>query len=99
MNRAKTPSFARALRAVRIARGMSQESFDQVSSRTYVSTLERGLKQPTLSKVDSLAEALEVHPLTLLVVTYSPSMSLKAARGLWARVERELCELESREDA
>ena len=41
-----------------------------VSSRTYISALERGLKQPTLRKVDQLATVLGLHPLTLLTLSY-----------------------------
>ncbi|MFP5429285.1 MAG: helix-turn-helix domain-containing protein, partial [Gammaproteobacteria bacterium] len=44
-------SFPAALKMVRKARGLSQEAFSDVSSRTYMSSLERGLKSPTLSKV------------------------------------------------
>ena len=65
-----SPSFARALRAVRKARGIPQEAFDQVSSRTYVSTLERGLKVPTISKVLELSGVCAVHPLTLLALSF-----------------------------
>ncbi|OFR50355.1 XRE family transcriptional regulator [Pseudomonas sp. HMSC066A08] len=50
---------------------MSQEAFSDVSSRTYLSTLERNLKSPTLSKLDELCEVMEVHPLTLLVLAYA----------------------------
>jgi transcriptional regulator with XRE-family HTH domain len=55
---------------VRKARGLTQETFDMVSSRVYVSSLERGVKQPTLRKIDELAAHLDVHPLTLLVLAY-----------------------------
>lgn len=41
-----------------------------VSSRTYISSLERGLKVPTVNKVDSLASVLGIHPLTLLALSY-----------------------------
>ena len=41
-----------------------------VSSRTYISNLERGLKVPTIRKVDSLATVLGIHPLTLLALSY-----------------------------
>ncbi|ERP91334.1 XRE family transcriptional regulator [Marinobacter sp. ES-1] len=50
---------------------MSQEAFSDVSSRTYMSTLERDLKSPTLSKLAELCEVMEVHPLTLLTLAYS----------------------------
>lgn len=63
-------NFRFALRAVRKARGLSQESFGLLSSRTYVSTLERGLKSPTLNKTDELAQVMKVHPLTLLLLAY-----------------------------
>ena len=68
-------SFARALRLARIARGMSQEQFDEASSRTYISALERGLKSPTLPKVDALSGVLGIHPLTLLALSYGSSLA------------------------
>ena len=64
------PSFARALRAVRKAKAISQEEFDPVSGRTYVSTMERGLKVPTISKVVELSGVCGVHPLTLLALSF-----------------------------
>lgn len=50
---------------------MSQEAFSDVSSRTYMSTLERDLKSPTLHKLTELCEIMEVHPLTLLTLAYA----------------------------
>ncbi len=50
---------------------MSQEAFSDVSSRTYMSTLERNLKSPTLHKLTELCEVMEVHPLTLLTLAYA----------------------------
>ncbi len=41
-----------------------------MSSRNYVSCLERGLKQPTVAKVDELSAVLDLHPLTLLTLSY-----------------------------
>lgn len=64
-------SLAAALRTVRKARGLSQEAFSDVSSRTYLSVLERDLKSPTLSKLSDICEVLNVHPVTLLVLAYS----------------------------
>ncbi len=55
---------------MRKARGLSQESLGDVSSRTYVSALERALKSPTLGKIDELSAALRVHPLTLVALCY-----------------------------
>ncbi|MEI1199550.1 helix-turn-helix transcriptional regulator, partial [Pseudomonas aeruginosa] len=47
-------SFGKALRLVRQRRGLAQEDFSLVSSRTFVSMLERGATSPTLEKLDSL---------------------------------------------
>lgn len=63
-------AFAKSLRQCREYKALTQEDFGEKSSRTYVSTLERGLKSPTLEKIDDLAGVLEVHPLVLLAMTY-----------------------------
>lgn len=70
MKRPSESDFSHALRLVRKAKGLTQEDFDDISSRVYVSALERGIKQPTLPKVDALAAHLGVHPLTLLALAY-----------------------------
>lgn len=85
-------SLAKALKAVRKARGLSQEAFSDVSSRTYLSTLERDLKSPTLSKLAELCEVMEVHPLTLLTLAYSGD-SENQADELLALVRQELEEI------
>ena len=65
-------SLPAALKMARKARGLSQEAFSNVSSRTYLSTLERGMKSPTLSKITALCEVLDLHPLTLLALSVLP---------------------------
>ncbi|HCY15444.1 MAG: hypothetical protein A2Z93_01550 [Curvibacter sp. GWA2_64_110] len=86
-------NFAKALRLVRKSKGLSQEAFSLSSSRTYVSTLERNLKSPTLSKVDDLAEVLGVHPLTLLAMSYLRTTDSTAAERLLDMVASEMAEL------
>lgn len=81
-------SLAKALKAVRKARGLSQEAFSDVSSRTYLSTLERDLKSPTLSKLAELCEVMNVHPLTLLTLAYTGD-SAQELDELLDRVRRE----------
>ncbi len=63
-------SFSKALRLVRQSKGLTQEDFSLVSSRTYVSMLERAATSPTLEKLDSLCTVLDIHPVTLLAITY-----------------------------
>lgn len=64
-------AFALTLKAVRKARGLTQEDFSDISSRTYVSSLERGIKSPTLEKMDDLANAMGIHLVTLILLTCS----------------------------
>ncbi|MES1937525.1 helix-turn-helix domain-containing protein [Salinisphaera hydrothermalis] len=81
-------SLAKALKTVRKARGLSQEAFSDVSSRTYMSTLERDLKSPTLSKLAELCEVMDVHPLTLLTLAYAGD-SAQQLNKLLEQVRRE----------
>ncbi|HCF4374967.1 helix-turn-helix domain-containing protein [Burkholderia gladioli] len=82
-------SLATAIRTVRKARGLSQEAFSDVSSRTYMSSLERNLKSPTLHKLTELCEVMEVHPLTLLTLAYAGDSTRKADQ-LLEQVRQEL---------
>lgn len=66
-------AFSKALKQARAYQGLTQEDFSDISSRTYISALERGLKSPTLEKIDALAATLELHPLTLLTLAYLPA--------------------------
>src|SRR5262245_23248525 len=63
-------NFGASLSQIRNAKGRTQEDFSNVSSRTYISMLERGIRSPTLDKVEELASELRVHPLTLLSLAY-----------------------------
>ncbi len=63
-------AFAIALRNTRRRQGLTQEDFGIISSRTYLSTLERGLKNVTLEKASELAARMGIHPLTLLLESY-----------------------------
>ena len=82
-------SLATAIRTVRKARGLSQEAFSDVSSRTYMSSLERDLKSPTMHKLTELCEVMDVHPLTLLTLAYAGDSTDKTDE-LLARVRQEL---------
>lgn len=88
-------AFGIALRDVRQRRELTQEDFSIVSSRTYLSTLERGLKGPTLGKIEQLAGVLKVHPLTLIAEAFlheDPSLNSEV---LLSRVRDELEALRS----
>ncbi|KPX00811.1 DNA-binding protein [Pseudomonas syringae pv. coryli] len=65
-----------ALKEAREAKGLTQEDFVGVSGRTYLSEIERGLKSPTLEKLDQLATRIGIHPLELLVSCYAKQASM-----------------------
>jgi transcriptional regulator with XRE-family HTH domain len=83
-------AFGAALKKLRSERKLSQEDFSDVSSRTYLSTLERGLKSPTIEKVDELASVMGVHPLTILVGCYLLQDGPITLDELFTRVRSEL---------
>jgi len=61
-----------------------------VSSRTYMSSLERGLKSPTIDKIEQISQVLEVHPVSVMVATYleaEPEMNIEA---LFDRIKSDL---------
>ncbi|MFT3792218.1 MAG: helix-turn-helix transcriptional regulator [Rudaea sp.] len=85
-------SLPAALKMARKARGLSQEAFSDVSSRTYLSTLERGMKSPTLSKLAAISQVLSIHPLTLLMLSYTGGQPAEV-ESLIARIRREITTL------
>ena len=88
-------SFAAALKLVRKTRKLTQEDFSSISSRTYVSTLERGLYTPTVEKVDALSGTIGIHPITLLCLTYMIKADLSNPETLLIKVSKELEEFQT----
>jgi len=83
-------AFGRALKEIRKARGLTQEDFSLVSSRTYLSSLERGRKSPTLRKVEDLARAIGIHPLSLLTRTWLHAEAASQLETLMDRIKTEV---------
>ncbi|WP_081836889.1 helix-turn-helix domain-containing protein [Thiomicrospira sp. S5] len=55
-------AFAHTLKQIRMEKNVSQQklALDANLDRTYISLLERGLRQPTITTLFQLAEALEI---------------------------------------
>ena len=70
-------AFGRAMRAIRVERGLSQEQlgFDSGLHRTYIGGIERGERNPSLQNILRIADALDV----------SPSELMAAAESNWRR--------------
>ena len=85
-----TERFASNLRALRKARGLSQEelSFRASIHRTQVSLLERGDRLPRFETLIRLAGALEATPNDLTAgITWDPIIAVSG--GLFVRGEEE----------
>lgn len=63
--------FGEVLKKYREERKISQEAlaWDAGISRTYVSRLESGIRQPTITTLFGLAQALKVSPAELITAT------------------------------
>jgi transcriptional regulator with XRE-family HTH domain len=85
-------AFASVLKATRAIRGLSQKNLAEVSSRTYISKLERGQCSPTLEMITSLSVPLNLSPLTLMALTIRAE-SGQPIRSLVNRLQNELAEL------
>jgi transcriptional regulator with XRE-family HTH domain len=83
-------AFGQALKQFRTAKGLTQEEFSSISSRTYLSTLERGLKCPTLDKLEGLASVMDVHPLSVLAAAYQIKGDEGGLDALLARIRTEV---------
>ena len=61
-------AFGKILREQRTAAGVSQEQLALSADvdRTFVSQMERGIRQPTLTTLFKLAKALDMQPSTLV---------------------------------
>ncbi|MGH8323872.1 MAG: helix-turn-helix domain-containing protein [Steroidobacteraceae bacterium] len=61
--------FGQVLREQRISRELSQEDLALAADvdRTFVSQMERGIRQPTITTLIKLAGALGIQPSTLVV--------------------------------
>ncbi|NEW81134.1 MAG: helix-turn-helix transcriptional regulator [Mariniphaga sp.] len=60
--------FGSVLREMRIENHISQEKLAEYCDldRTYISLLERGLRQPTITTIFKLAKALNISPSALI---------------------------------
>lgn len=59
-------AFGSALKYVRVQKGIAQEQIG--ASQSFVSTVERGIRSPTIEKMEEFAERLGVNPATLIVL-------------------------------
>ena len=85
-------AFASVLKAMRAGKGLTQRNLAEVSSRTYVSKLERAQSSPTLEMITALSGPLSVNPLTLVAITLCAE-SGQPVNALLRRTQEELASL------
>jgi transcriptional regulator with XRE-family HTH domain len=68
MNNSILKAFGIRIKAIRLQRGLSQEQLGLIAEldRTYISGIERGLRNVSLINLEKLALALNVEPAELL---------------------------------
>jgi transcriptional regulator with XRE-family HTH domain len=62
--------FGKALTFLRAARDLKRADMGSMATAQHLRMLERNANAPSLTMVDNLAAALQVHPLTLLALSY-----------------------------
>ena len=73
--------FAAAVRQCRAELGLTQEqlAFEADLHRNFISSMERGLKNPSLTTIESLAKALLVSPSALIARAERPPLGRAGA--------------------
>ena len=83
-------AFGLTLQRMRIQKGHTHGDFSLVSSVTYLSTLERGLKCPMLEKLEDLAAVVGVHPVALQVAAYTAEGGVASQDTLLEKIRTQL---------
>lgn len=83
-------AFANALKKLRKRRKLTQEDFVSVTSRGYMSQLERGMRSPTLDKVEDLAAVMSVHPASLVIASYLEAWPFEDIESLFQQIQSDL---------
>ncbi|MBC7754245.1 MAG: helix-turn-helix transcriptional regulator [Moraxellaceae bacterium] len=76
--------FGLTLQALRLKQNLSQSELSKLShlDRTFISLLERGIRQPSLTTVFQLAFALKIKPSELII-----KVENRVRRSRWSRLK------------
>ncbi len=76
--------FGLTLQKIRLERNLSQAELAELSEidRTFISLLERGIRQPSLTTIFQLASALKIKPSLLIA-----ELENRMRRGRWKRLK------------
>ncbi|WP_347506548.1 helix-turn-helix domain-containing protein [Pseudomonas anguilliseptica] len=76
------------IKAIRQQRALSQENLG--ASQSYISMIERGKWNPTIGKIEQVAEVLSVQPATLLVLAHLKQTSTSDVDAILKEVQTEV---------
>ncbi|WAH60641.1 helix-turn-helix domain-containing protein [Pseudomonas silvicola] len=82
-------AFAAALKRLRGRQNLLQQQLSSTVSQSHISQLEAGKTSPTLEASQKIAEALAVHPASLVIVTFAARDNL-SPREILRLAEEEL---------
>jgi transcriptional regulator with XRE-family HTH domain len=88
-------AFGATFRQARLKKGLTQEHFSLVSSRTNVSLLERGGTSPTLAKLEELCSVLGVHPVSLVAACYMRKENITDLKAFLTQIRKDLKAIDS----
>ncbi|MFK3973605.1 helix-turn-helix domain-containing protein [Pseudomonas sp. NPDC087358] len=86
-------AYGMALRHVRKQKGLTQEDFEPVTSRAYISRVEGGYHVPTLEKTVELCTRLAVSPSLLLSLCFLIAEDSSSGTDLLAVLKSQLEEI------
>ena len=87
--------FGRALQQLRALRGVTQEDLLLAASRRHIGRIEQGHQLPSIRVIESLAENLQIHPMTLIVAAYCDDFGIASLEKVLETVRSDLVELAS----
>lgn len=91
-------AFGKTFTRARKAAKLTQEDFETISPRTYISHLERGKSAPSIDKINELSEVIGVHPASLIFQTYLLYDQQTSALDLMATIMEDLRKMERMND-
>ena len=83
-------TFAKARKSAKLV----QDDFEQISSRSYISYIERGKVSVSLEKLDELSTFVGVHPVSLLFQAYLAHDGNKSPLDLMSKIMEDLKKFE-----
>jgi transcriptional regulator with XRE-family HTH domain len=86
-------AVGKAIKDVRNSKALNQEFFSVVSSTSHMSRVENGQYGATVEFIDKIATAMDVHPLTILTLSFLNANEGQNVSAIHDRVSKELLEL------